>query len=75
MKTRYLVISAEQTAVGYTTTPKRAVVIELMLPQELLGLAPDLGLMLDFSPDEARQFAAALIRKADAADNEKPQSH
>lgn len=75
MKSRYLVIGAEQLAVGYTTEQRKAVVIELTLPQELLGLAPDLGLMIDFSAAEARQFAAALVRKADELEAEGSQRH
>jgi hypothetical protein len=41
------------------------VVLELDVSDKDLGIAPGLGLMIAFSPDDARKLADVLRRKAD----------
>lgn len=67
-KDRFLVIGLENIAVAILPE-RQQVLAELKLPDELIGLANGLGLMAAFSPAEAREFARALLRKADEAES------
>jgi hypothetical protein len=68
MKERFLIIGLEKIAVAIEPE-RRQVLVELQLPEELIGLANNLGLMAAFSSAEAREFARALLRKADEAES------
>ena len=68
MKERFLVIGLDDIAVAILPE-RQQVLAELKLPQELIGLANNLGLMVAFAPAEAREFARALLRKADEAES------
>lgn len=51
------------------------VIVRLRGFEKEAGLTPGLGVMLGMSPDEARQFAAALNRTALLAESGESQQH
>lgn len=51
----------------------RAVLVKLK-GATALGLAPGVGLMMEMTPTEARQLAAALVRTADKAEDGLPRA-
>lgn len=63
---KYLVLTAEQIAIA--VGPNREVLLELRIDRSETGLMPNVGLMLQLSAGEARQFASAIARKADEAE-------
>jgi hypothetical protein len=50
------------------------VVLELDVSDKDLGIAPGLGLMISFSPDDARKLADVLRRKADEIEAAQPRN-
>lgn len=64
--TRHIVITAESLA--FATGPNGEVIVKLLGLEKMAGLTPGLGVMLGLTPEEARKFAQALIRTADAAE-------
>jgi hypothetical protein len=52
----------------------RNIVIRLSGAEKEIGLTPGIGMMLVFSPTEARQFAQALIRNANKAEEGLPRA-
>jgi hypothetical protein len=65
MEKRFLVLSAKELA--FSTTGNE-VLIHLQLADASAALVPELEFALRLSPDEARQFAQTLDRKADEAE-------
>jgi len=65
MDKKIIVVSASGFSVG--TLPGDVALMFHELGSQL-GLAPDMKLTLRLSPDEARQIATALARKADEAE-------
>lgn len=66
MEQRYLILTAKQFYLG-VLEKTRDVMIQFDLSEADVGLFPEIQLALRLSPDEARQFASALVRKADEA--------
>ncbi len=64
---RFLVIKPDGLAIAIVN-PDRDVVIHLRGLEKAAGLTPGLQVMIEMTPTEARQFAQALIRKADEAE-------
>jgi hypothetical protein len=64
---RILVVGSSAMAVAYE--PSRGLVVAMFdLPQSLTHLVEDLSLAVQLSPNEARQLAGMLTRKADEAE-------
>jgi hypothetical protein len=53
---------------GLGITPERNVSLRLGKPDVGLGFDPEISLAAELTPGQARQLAAALIRKADEAE-------
>lgn len=66
MPKRWLTITPTQAAVK-SVPSNGLVVLQLDVSDPSLGLAPGLGVQLSLAPEEARQVAAALERKAHEA--------
>jgi hypothetical protein len=60
---RFLVVDPREITVGYHAE-RRMVLIEMPLPADQTGFAEGLGLMIQMAPDEARQLAQLISRKA-----------
>ena len=71
---RWMTVSASGFYVVTDPFGERNVTMHLDIPEDQLSLPPNTGLVLRFSPREARQIAEALQRKADAAEAELPQA-
>ncbi len=69
---KYIVLTAEQIAIAIG--PSREVLFDLRIDRSETGLLPGVGLMIQLSSAEARQFARAIIRKADEAESGLPQA-
>jgi len=67
-KEKYLIIGLTEIGLAIGPPPRRDVLLELELPEELIGLADGLGLMAALAPPEARELAQRLARKADEAE-------
>ena len=63
---RIFYLTADRLEVG--TNERGEVAIQFDFPGSDLGLAPGLSLAAQLSPQEARDLAAALLRKADDAE-------
>lgn len=62
-KDRYLTVGLKGIAVG--PGPFGSVLVEFEFPQgaeDVTGLAPGIGLLVEMSPTEVRQLAEALVR-------------
>ena len=65
---KFLVVTAENLAIA--VDPKRKFVcVELQNLGSQIGLVENVAVMPSLTADEARQFGAALIRKADQAES------
>lgn len=69
---RILYITADRLEVA--TNERGEVTIQFDFPGADLGLAPGLSLAAQLSAEEARDLAAALLRKADDAEAELPRA-
>ena len=67
---RALYIGADGLRVG--VGPGRIIFVLLEGLEKQAGMAPDLSVALQLSPDEARGLAASLLRKADEAQDGSP---
>ncbi len=66
IKEHVITVTAKHLGVALSTSDA-SVLIYVDDPEHHLGLAPNVGLALRLSADEARGIAGALLRKADAA--------
>lgn len=69
---RILYVTADLLEIG--TNERGEVAIRFDLPGSDLGLAPGLSLAAQLSPQEARDLAGALLRKADDAEAQLPRA-
>ena len=69
---RIFYLTADRLEVG--TNERGEVAIRFDFPGADLGLAPGLSLAAQLSPQEARDLAEALLRKADDAEAELPRA-
>lgn len=70
--TKFVCFTAENLELAIA--PDRSVVVCLKGEEKTLGLAPGIGMMLNFSATEARLFAQALVRTADKAEDGLPRA-
>jgi len=63
---KFIIITTENLGIGID--PNKNVIVDIRGIGNELGFAPGVALGVQFSPSEARQFAQALIRKADEAE-------
>jgi hypothetical protein len=61
-----LVIPAER--LTFTPYADRRVLVNIDFPSDRLGLAPDMHLAVEFTSNEARSVARALLRAADESE-------
>lgn len=67
---RWLIITPTDIRLATSEPPDNSVIMMVDVSHEETGLAPGVHLGLRMSPTEARQLAAALVRRADAAEGE-----
>lgn len=67
MSDRYIVIKPENLTLSIVN-PHRNVLIHLRGLEKDAGLTPGHKIAIELAPNEARQFALALVRKADEAE-------
>jgi len=65
---RWMMVSASGFYIVTDPFGEQSVAMHLEIPEGQLSLPANTGLALRFSPQEARQVAEALQRKADAAE-------
>lgn len=69
---KFYIVTPDQleTAIG----PNREILVHLQGFEKHIGMAPGVGVMLQMSAAEARQFGQLLVRKADEAEEGLPRA-